>query len=89
MFRFALVFAALVPVSSALATCSIHNDTGFSFKIESGNVSNQSVGSHTLTTIAAGTIIAKSDDKTVTGSCKDGDKIKIVEEKGALVIKPQ
>lgn len=85
---FAFVAAAL-PVS-AWAGCGIHNDTGYSFKIESGNVSNQSVGAHTTTSIAAGTIIAKtSDGKTVTGACKEGDKIEIVEEKGALVLKPQ
>ena len=90
MSRFALVFAVLAPASSAWATCSIHNETGTSFKIESGNVSNQSVGAHTLTTIAAGTILGKSDDgKSISGSCKDGDKIKIVEDKGVLVIKPQ
>lgn len=87
---FAAFALALAAPSSALAGCGIHNDTGYSFKIESGNVSNQSVGAHTTTSIAAGTIIAKtSDGKTVTGSCKDGDKIEIVEDHGALVIKPQ
>lgn len=92
MFRFAVVFAALavVPASSAWARCSIKNETSHSFKVESGNVSNQSVGAHTSTTIAPGTVIAKTDDgKTVTGSCSSGDRVKIVEEKGALILKPQ
>ncbi|MEQ1506758.1 MAG: hypothetical protein ABMB14_31315 [Myxococcota bacterium] len=91
MSRFLFAFVAFaLPAGSAWATCGIHNDTGYSFKVESGNVSNQSVGSHTLTTIAAGNIVAKTDDgKSVTGACKDGDKIKIVEESGKLVIKPE
>jgi hypothetical protein len=91
MSRILVVSAALALLpGAAWATCSIKNETGHSFKVESGNVSNQSVGSHTSTTISAGTIIAKTDSgKTVTGSCKDGDRIKIVEESGALIIKPQ
>jgi hypothetical protein len=52
--------------------------TSISFKVESGNTSNQSVGSHTTTSIAAGRIIAKGDKgESVSGSCKDGDSLEI------------
>ena len=88
----ALAVAAVTLMSGlALAgRCDIFNDTGTSFTIESGNVSNQRVGAHTHTSIASGKIIAKSDDgKGVGGSCNDGDKIKIVADGGVYIIKPQ
>jgi hypothetical protein len=70
--------------------CRIANTTKVSFTIESGNVSNQRVGAHTSTTIEAGKIIGKSDDgKGVGGSCKDGDKVKIVEEQGVYLLLPE
>jgi hypothetical protein len=82
---------AVVTLASvnAWASCRIHNDTGVSFTVESGNTSNQSVGSHTTTSIAAGRIIAKGDKgQSVGGSCKDGDSVKIVEDRGALILLP-
>ncbi len=70
--------------------CDIFNSTSTSFTIESGNVSNQRVGGNTHTSISSGKIIAKADNgKGVGGSCGDGDKIKIVEEKGVYIIVPQ
>ena len=73
----------------AAASCTIHNDTGVSFSVESGNTSNQSVGSHTTTSIHAGKIIAKGDKgRSVGGHCKDGEKIKIVDDHGTLIILP-
>jgi len=88
-------FAAAAAVAASLlsfqayAGCQIHNDTGESFTIESGNTSNQRVGGHTTTSIAAGKIIAKGDKgQNVGGSCKDGEKVKIVEEKGAFILLP-
>lgn len=83
-----LVLATFFVSTPAWATCSIHNDTGESLTIASGNVSNQRVGSHTQTSIASGTITAKADSgKTAGGSCKDGDKIEVVMQNNILVIK--
>jgi hypothetical protein len=80
----AIVLALAAP---AHATCSIHNDTSWAFTVESGNVSNQSVGSHTQTSIAPGRIIGKSKEgKTVSGSCKDGDRLEIADDHGVPVL---
>ena len=83
-----LSLATLLALAApAHATCSIHNDTGWAFTVESGNVSNQSVGSHTQTSIAPGRIIGKSKEgKTVSGSCKDGDRVEIVDDHGVPVL---
>ena len=71
----------------AAATCSIHNDTGLSFTIESGNTSNQRVGAHTQTSIASGKITGKSDNgKAIAGVCKDGDKVEITEKDGNPIL---
>jgi hypothetical protein len=79
----ALVFAA----STAVAGCSIHNDTKYAFMVTSGNTSNQSVGAHTQTSIAPGKIIGKSKEgKTIGGSCKDGDRLEIKEEQGVPIL---
>lgn len=86
---FGALFAASVALgASAEASCRIHNDTSWSFKIESGNVSNQSVGSHTHTTIAAGPIKGKDDKsgKTISGSCKDGESLVIKDDHGIPVL---
>jgi hypothetical protein len=75
---------------SALGSCRIHNDTGFSFVVESGNTSNQSVGAHTETSIAAGRIIGKSKEgKTVSGTCKDGDRLEIKDDHGVPILMPK
>ena len=71
----------------ALASCRIHNDTSHDFTVESGNTSNQSVGGHTTTSIAAGKIIGKSKDgKSISGSCKDGDNLEVKDEGGVPVL---
>ncbi len=82
------LFAALcLSTSLAAAGCSIHNDTKYSFTVSSGNTSNQSVGSHTQTSIAAGKIIGKSKEgKTISGFCKDGDRLEIKEEQGVPIL---
>ena len=73
--------------STAFATCRIKNETKWSFTIESGNVSNQRVGSNTTTSIASGKVKGKSDDgKTISASCKDGDTLVIKDERGIPVI---
>ena len=85
-----LAASLLLSASYASASCSIHNDTGYSFTVTSGNTSNQSVGSHTQTSIAAGKIIGKSKEgKTISGFCKDGDKLEIKEEQGVPILMPR
>lgn len=82
-----LGFGFLCAGSQSSASCAIHNDTGYSFTVTSGNTSNQSVGSHTQTSIAAGKIIGKSKEgKTVSGFCRDGDKLEIKEEQGVPIL---
>jgi len=84
------LFAAAVVsavAADAYAGCRIANETKWSFTVESGNTSNQRVGSHTTTSIAAGKIIGKSDDgKSISGSCKDGDSLVVKEEQGIPVL---
>jgi hypothetical protein len=79
--------ASLISVEAS-ASCRIHNDTKWAFTVESGNTSNQSVGAHTTTSIAAGTIkgIDKKAGKSVSGSCKDGDEIEIKDDHDIPVI---
>jgi hypothetical protein len=74
----------------AHASCRIANETGTSFTVSSGNTSNQSVGAHATTAIAAGTIVGKSKDgKTFGGSCKDGDSLVLKEDKGVPILQPK
>ena len=84
----AVFFASLTAADVAWANCSIHNDTGWDFKVESGNSSNQSVGAHTTTSITAGKIKAVDSKagKTLTGECKDGDKLEIKDDHGKPVL---
>ncbi len=79
--------ATLISAVSS-ASCSIHNDTGYDFKVESGNTSNQSVGAHTSTSIAAGRIIGKDEKsgKTISGSCKDGDQLEVTDDHGVPIL---
>lgn len=89
-FSVAIAAAMLFSASYAAASCSIHNDTKYSFTVTSGNTSNQSVGAHTQTSIAAGKIIGKSKEgKTVSGFCKDGDRLEIKEEQGVPILMPK
>lgn len=86
----ATLIAVTCLASAASASCRIHNDTKYSFKVESGNTSNQSVGAHTHTSIAAGKIIAKGDQgKSFGGHCKDGDSLVVKEEKGVVILMPK
>ncbi len=82
------VVATLGSMAISSASCRIHNDTSFNFKIESGNTSNQSVGPHTTTSIAAGKIKGKDEKtgKTISGSCKDGDSLEITDDHGIPVL---
>lgn len=84
----AAAVVALTASSAAYASCRIHNETGYSYTIESGNTSNQRVGSHTTTSIASGKVKAKSDDgkHNFGGSCKDGEEVVVKEEGGVVVM---
>ena len=76
--------------ATAEASCRIDNQTKYTFTITSGNVSNQRVGAHTTTTIAAGKIVGKSDDgKGIGGSCKDGDALVVKDEGGVPILMPK
>ena len=83
---FASVTIAAVP--AVWAGCRISNETKWDFKVESGNTSNQSVGPHTTTTIAAGKIkgVDAKSGKSISGSCKEGEQLKIVDDKGIPVL---
>ena len=83
-----IVAATSFAAAPTWASCRIHNDTGFDFKVESGNTSNQSVGPHTTTSIAAGTIKGedKKAGKTISGSCKDGDEVEVKDDHGVPVL---
>ena len=74
--------------AAADAGCRIRNDTKWSFKVESGNTSNQSVGAHTTTSIAAGKIkgVDAKAGKTISGMCKDGDSLEVKDEGGIPVL---
>ncbi|MBI5543620.1 MAG: hypothetical protein HY901_07015 [Deltaproteobacteria bacterium] len=85
-----VVVSSLLSASAFAGRCDIKNTTSKSFTIESGNTSNQRVGGNTSTSINAGKIVGKADGGGgVGGFCKDGDKIKIVEDKGVYMIMPQ
>ena len=84
----AAAMSTLTLAHAAWAGCRIHNDTKWEFKVESGNTSNQSVGAHTTTSIAAGKIkgVDAKAGKTISGSCKDGDSLEIKDEGGIPVL---
>ena len=85
----AAVFATSITAAhAAWAGCRIHNDTKWDFKVESGNTSNQSVGAHTTTSIAAGKIkgVDEKSGKSISGSCKEGDSLEVKDEGGIPVL---
>ena len=72
------------------AGCSISNETNTAFTVTSGQTSNQIVGAHTTTSIAPGKIVGKSKDgKSIAGTCKDGDKLIVKEDKGVPILMPK
>jgi len=76
--------------SRAAASCRVTNETAYSFTVASGNVSNQKVRGHSTTTIEAGKIQGRSDEgKTISGSCKDGSDLVILEKNGVPLLMPK
>lgn len=84
----AAAVSTLTLAHAAWAGCRIHNDTQWSFKVESGNTSNQSVGAHTTTSIASGKIkgVDAKSGKTISGTCKDGDELEVKDDHGIPVL---
>ena len=79
-----------VEARQAAASCRVANETGYKFTVVSGNVGNQRVGAHAVTTIAAGKIQGKSDEgKTISGACKDGGDLVIREKNGVPLLQPR
>ena len=87
-----IIFASLVALTAfantAAAECRIKNETKWSFKVESGNVSNQSVGSNTTTTIADGRVVGKDEKagKSFSATCNRGETIRIKDDRGTPVV---
>jgi hypothetical protein len=76
--------------SRAAASCRVNNETGYTFTVASGNVSNQRVRAHATSAIEAGKIQGKSDEgKTISGSCKDGGELVIREKNGVPLLQSQ
>lgn len=84
----AATILALAAAHTASASCRIHNDTQWDFKVESGNTSNQSVGPHTTTSIASGKIrgVDAKTGKSISGTCKDGDSLEVKDDHGVPVL---
>ena len=80
------IIATPLAAMPAYATCTISNETDYDFIIKSGNYTNQSVGKNTTSSIASGTIVGQSSGGTVSGSCSDGSRVKIIKKDGALIL---
>jgi hypothetical protein len=86
----ALGGALAVLGGTATASCLVKNETGFSFVVSSGNVSDQKVNPHATTTIEAGKVSGKSPEgRTIAGTCKDGSSLVIIEQNGVPLLKPK
>ena len=73
--------------SAAAAACRVTNETGYTFTVSSGNAANQRVRAHATAAIEAGKIQGKSDEgKTISGSCRDGGELVILEKNGVPLL---
>ena len=87
---FALALGVAFLAAPARASCVVKNETGYEFVVSSGNSPNQKVGAHATTTIEAGKISGKSaEGKTISGSCKDGARLVVIEKNGVPLLMPK
>lgn len=76
--------------ADARASCVVTNETGFEFVVSSGNKADQKVGARATTTIDAGKISGKSPEgRTISGSCRDGARLVIIEKNGVPLLMPK
>jgi hypothetical protein len=76
--------------AAARASCVVTNQTGYEFVVSSGNAANQKVAAHATTTIEAGKISGKSPEgRTISGSCKEGARLVVVEKNGVPLLLPK
>jgi hypothetical protein len=82
-----LVGGTLSLAGPAAASCRIANQTKYAFTVDSGNSASQRIGANAITTVAAGKIQGKSPEgKTISGSCKDGGDMVILEKNGVPLL---
>lgn len=90
MSRLAIIICAasgLLAGGQAAAACRVTNQTGYTFTVSSGNAANQKVRAHATAAIEAGKIQGKSEEgKEISGSCKDGGELVIVEKNGVPLL---
>ena len=87
-----LVAGGLLTASAtrARASCRITNQTSYDFVVASGNVADQRVKAHGITTIAPGKVQGKTDEgRSISGACKDGGDLVIKEQNGVPLLMPQ
>ena len=88
----AMLVGATVGLAAARAgaSCLVTNETALEFVVSSGNKPDQKVGAHATTTIEAGKISGKSPEgRTISGSCKDGARLVIIEKNGVPLLMPK
>ena len=89
-FVFVLVTGMSLFAAAARASCVVTNQTGYEFVVSSGNAPNQKVAAHATTTIEAGKISGKSPEgRTISGSCKEGARLVVVEKNGVPLLLPK
>jgi hypothetical protein len=85
-----LVAGVSLVATEARGSCVVTNETGYEFAVSSGNSPNQKVRAHGTTTIEAGKISGKSPEgRTISGSCKDGERLTVQEKNGVPLLLPQ
>ena len=85
-----LVAGTSLFAGAARASCLVTNQTGYEFVVSSGNSPNQKVAAHATTTIEAGKISGKSPEgRTISGSCKEGARLVVLEKNGVPLLLPK
>jgi hypothetical protein len=84
------VWVGALGAAPAAASCLVKNETEYAFVVSSGNSSNQQVNAHATTTIEAGKVSGKSaEGRTISGACKDGGSLVIIEKNGVPLLMPR